>query len=80
MKNRNNDQQIAYFELGEEKFPISVEARQEEVNSLLEKIEKSQHCVGVKLNPAWETLSKKYPQLEEKVLERSCYAVNAATC
>ena len=32
MKNRNNDQQIAYFELGEEKFPISVEARQEEVN------------------------------------------------
>lgn len=80
MGNRNNDKNTAYFELGKATLTLSTEASEEEVDTLLQKIDHSEHCVGVKLNPAWEVLSEKYPQLEKKVFEKSCYAVNSAVC
>ncbi len=80
MGNRNNDENTAYFELGKETLTLSIGTSKKEVDTLLQKIDHSEYCVGVKLNPAWEVLSKQYPQLEKKVLEKSCYAVNSAVC
>lgn len=80
MGNRNNDQNTVYFELGDETETLPVKATKQQVGDLLHKIKKSPHCVGIKLNPAWEKLSRFNHKLKNEVLKKSCYAVNAATC
>ncbi len=77
--NRNDDQETAYFLLGEDEVTLSVDAEEKEIEQFVQKIEKTS-VIGVKLNGALKQVTALYPMLEKAVLTKDCFAINAATC